>query len=277
MKKEFVELSEGKRLSYRVYGEGAHTVLLLHGLVGGSWLGDAWVSAITENDVRCIVPDRPGYGHSSDLELVSVAEWMPIVRTLAQTLSIASADVIGCSAGGPYAYATALALPDRIGRVFVLDGVPAVYEEAVFRHYSEENRAAYQSFVIRPQQEIREYYMGQMEAARQRLAGAGPAYEYVLRTIEEAMERRCFGMAQESRLQRLPWGLPLDRITQPVVLYHAREDEMVPYEGAREMLSLVANCELHDVDASELPAGGSPHMSAISHSFCKLMSAFGPR
>ena len=268
--KEHINLPGSGRLSYQIYGEGERSVILLHGLIGSSWLGDDWISAIMRSNVRCYVPERPGYGDSSPLELSSISDWIPIVRAMVQALKIASADVIGCSAGGPYAYATALALPDIINRVFVLDGVPAVYEESVLHHYSEENRAAYRSFATKPQSAVQAYYMQQMEASKKRLESTG--LTYINTTLDEVMAQGCFGMAQESRLQIMPWNLRLSEIKQPVILYHAREDEMVPYDAAKEMVKYLGNYDLRDAEITELSPGESVHMKAISESFYRVLA-----
>ncbi len=272
MSKNFIELLEGDKLYYQSYGNGKNIILLFHGLVGGSWLGGEWISAIERNNVRCIVPERPGYGNSSSIELNSVSDWIPIVQKLVEKLNIESMDVIGCSAGAPYAYATALALPEAVKKVYILGGVPAVYEDKVLRHYSEESRKAYKGFASQPQSVIQEYYIPQMEAAKERLTHTD--LTYVKNILEEVLDQRCFGMAQESRLQILPWNLPLAEIKQSVVFYHAQSDEMVPYDGEQEMPGFFKNHEFHDVDRSSLPQGESPHISSISWSFCSIMNSY---
>jgi len=268
--KQQLELPDYGRLGYQIYGAGERTVLLLHGLVGSSWLGDSWISAIVENKVRCIVPERPGYGDSSAIELRSVADWMPIIRAFVQKLELNAADVIGCSAGGPYAYATALALPDVIKTVYILDGVPAVYEARVLRHYSERDKAAYKDFSEQPQSAVQRYYVQQMEAAKKRLENTDLGY--VKNALDEVLAQRCFGVAQESRLQILPWELPLADLEQKVVLFHARADEMVPYEAAKEMPGFLTNCEFRDLELPTLAPGESAHMTAISEAFCRILA-----
>ena len=273
MSKDFVEFADGQRLYYQIYGSGRNNIMLLHGLVGGSWLSEEWITTIESSDVCCIVPERPGYGDSSAIEFNSVSDWIPIAQALIKRLCISSMDVIGCSAGGPYAYATALALPVEVQKIYILDGVPAVYEEKVLRHYDEVSQTTYRGFAEQPQSAVQEYYIAQMEGAQQRLASSN--LEYVKKTLEEVLAQRCFGMAQESRLQILPWKLPLERIKQPITLYHAPVDEMVPYNAAKEMVAFLDNCKLCDVDVSTLPQGQSAHMLSISQSFCKIINSIG--
>ena len=269
MSKSYIELPENSRLYYQTYGSVEHNLILLHGLVGGSFLGEEWAGRIRESNVRCIVPERTGYGESSPVKFNAVNDWIPIIQILAGQLGITSADVIGCSAGAPYAYATALALPHIIGKVYILGGVPAVFEEKVLRHYSRQNQEAYGNFAGSPINSIQEYYIPQMEAALERVAAA--RLTYLEATLEEILKQRCYGMAQESKLQILPWKLPLSKILQPVTLYHAVSDEMVPYDAAREMPAFLANSAFIEADTKDLPEGESRHMGSITQSLYQVL------
>ncbi|NCB32221.1 MAG: alpha/beta hydrolase, partial [Clostridia bacterium] len=269
--KRSITIGDG-RLYYQSYGNGEHIVILLHGLVGGSWLNEEWIYAIQMGNVRCIVPERPGYGNSSPLPFTCVGDWMPVAQRFCEALGVRTADVIGCSAGGPYAYATALALPDTINKVYVLGGVPAVYNSEVLRHYSEENQTAYKSFLENSQQAVQNYYMEQMKAARRRMEEAGAGHIKIM--LDEVIAQRCFGMAQESRLQIRPWEVEFSNIKQPIVLYHAKGDEMVPFAAAQEMAALLPRCEFHEMGDADFPAGQSVHMSAISKAFCRIISEY---
>lgn len=262
MKKYRVLLRDGQELFYRVYGGGSHTLLLLHGLVGGSRLSPDWIDAIAKSGVRVIAAERPGYGDSGAVAMASVADFMDMARALAEQAAIVKADVAGCSAGAPYAYATALALPELIQRVYILDGVPAVCEDLVFRHYGEPERETYQGFLRKSQSELQEYYREQLQKAT---VAAAP--DHVRKTVAEILARDCFGMAQESRLQILPWQLPLAELRQPITLYHAVHDEVVPYEAAREMDAFFRDCVFCDVDETSLPQSGSIHQNAIGQGF----------
>ncbi len=272
MEKHYVNLSENTKMAYQIYGEGSHTILLLHGIVGGSWLAEEWISAIQKSDVRCIVPERPGYGETSAIELQNVGDWIPIVQIFVQKLKISRADVIGCSAGAPYAYATALALPNIIKKVFILNGVPSVYESTVFRHYSKQDKETYLSFVNRPRSLVQEDYIQQMKKVEKQMKTTD--LTYVKKTLQEVLAHHCYGMAQESRLQILPWGFPLSQIKQQIILYHAQSDEMVPYNAAKEMPGFLEKCEFHDVDTSKLPPGESVHRSSISESFYCILADY---
>lgn len=272
MDKQYVQLAENQQIAYRTYGNGTKPLLLFHGLVGGSWLGGEWITAIEASDVCCIVPERPGYGTSSPIELKSVAEWMPIVRKLVEVWNLPSLDVIGCSAGAPYAYATAAALTGVVSRVWISSGVPAVYEDSVLRHYKEEDRQAYRSYAVLPQKEIQSQYEAQMEAFAKRVKDSD--ITYLENTLKEILAQHCFGMAQESRLQILPWEIDFFEIEQPVTIFHAAADEIVPYAAAREMTKFIKHCSFKDVATSKLPPGESVHIRSNSESFFAVLRQY---
>ena len=140
LSKEFIILEDGNKISYKIYGDGDRTILFFHGLVGGAYLDEEWVKEIRKQDITLIAIERSGYGASSKIEMSSVSQWAPIAKKLAEQLNITECDVIGCSAGAPYSYATAYALGNSVGNVYILGGVPAAYMESVLRHYTPENQ-----------------------------------------------------------------------------------------------------------------------------------------
>lgn len=265
MDRNYLQIGNGFQLSYRIYGSGSRDVILLHGLIGGSWLGEEWISAIEAADVRLIVPDRPGYGGSSQITMNRVADWIPMIIAAADQLALSNVHVIGCSAGAPYAYATAVALPEHVEKVWVLGGVPAVYERSILEHYAPENQAAYKDFARKPLSSIQAYYQPQMKAALD--ASKDTREAYIIHALEEALTQECFGMAQESKLQIIPWGLDFSLIQQQITLHHSKTDEMVPYSAAQEMPKFFSNVQFIDIDTSELPLESSAHIMGISAAF----------
>ena len=98
-------------------------LILFHGLIGSSWLSEAWIEAIEQVDVCVIALERPGYGDSQQC----VADWNAVFAELVENLIIKSAIAVDCSASAVYAYATAFAFPEVIPGVWVAGVVPAVF------------------------------------------------------------------------------------------------------------------------------------------------------
>ena len=78
-------------------------------------------------------------------------------------------------------------------------------------------------------------------------------------------------MARESQLQIRPWGFDISAIQQPVTLWHAENDAMVPHSAAQEMTQVLANSTL--VTAKDLGALSEQtiHSESISKGFLHLL------
>jgi pimeloyl-ACP methyl ester carboxylesterase len=127
----FVEISE-PRLRVRVNELGAgDPVLFIHGgnSVGASWLP---LLAPLAADHRCIVPDRPGCGLTSQFNYRGVdlrRHGVDFVRALLDELGEKRVAIVGNSMGGYFALVFALACPERVSRLVVI-GEPANAEGA---------------------------------------------------------------------------------------------------------------------------------------------------
>ncbi|MEM9805942.1 MAG: alpha/beta hydrolase [Cyanobacteria bacterium P01_D01_bin.56] len=266
MSKQFITLKDGK-IAYQIYGQGQQTLILFHGLIGSSWLRQTWVQAIEQADMRCIVLERPGYGDSSILSIECVADWTIIFAQVINALNIQSAIAVGCSAGAVYAYATAFAFPDIITHVWVLDGVPAVFLETVIRHYSHDDQVTYNRFLVRPMAEIQDDYATWLEAFSEQ-SSDNPS---MLNILKDSRANHCIGMARESQLQIRPWGFDISAIQQPVTLWHAENDEMVPYKAAQEMTQVLNNSTLVTVKNLGASPEQAIHSESISQGFLHLL------
>lgn len=268
MSKQFITLDNLNKISYQVYGTGSHTLILFHGLAGGSWLNPEILPTIDDADIRLIALERAGYGHSSPLKFESLQDWGPILQIIVKELHINTADVAGISAGAPYAYAAAHFLPKIIKKIWILAGVPAVYENDILKHYTESDQELYKSFIKTATSELQERYLKDMKAALERLQGHGESY--ITQTFEEIIDQDCYGMALESKLQILPWKIDLSSIEQPVTMYHAKADEMIPFEAAKEMSRYLKNLTFYELAIT----GDNVHMKTSADAFSKVLQQY---
>ena len=131
MLNQTISLPDGRVLWFSEYGDSqGKPVILFHGQPGNR-LFHPNDNVTRLAGVRLIVPDRPGYGLSTLQEGRKILDWPADVTSLADGLGIAKFDLIGHSAGGPYALACAYAIPERIGRVVLVSGAPPMAESAL--------------------------------------------------------------------------------------------------------------------------------------------------
>jgi pimeloyl-ACP methyl ester carboxylesterase len=115
-------LSEGTVL-YAVAGAGP-PVLLLHGFGGQIWVWENQISALSRHH-RLYIPDLLGYGYSDRPKVdYTPALFIDSIRQLMDRLGLQRASLIGNSMGGGIAWAFALAHPERIDKLVLIDSVP---------------------------------------------------------------------------------------------------------------------------------------------------------
>lgn len=272
MAKNFIHLKNGDRLAYQVYGGGEHTLVLFHGQLVSSWLEGSWRRAIDEADVKCIVFDRPGYGDSSVMSITKVGDWIPLFTEAVRQLGLRSLDVVGISAGGPYAYATAAGFPELVGRVWLLGGVPAVFRPEIFSLYPPKFQKGYLRLEDQPLSETQDYFENKLAEMKKGLRGEpGGYYE---NSLNDVSANRCIGPAREGRLHAIPWGFDPFSVTQPATLYHAKGDAMVPYEAAAQMARMLPDAKLITFEESDFRPGVNIHFSSINKGFFSLLKAY---
>lgn len=121
---------DGGRLYYESQGEG-ETVVLLHGFATDTRLWQRQIPALAQH-YRVIAYDQRGYGRSS----LPDAPYAPYddLAGLLDWLSVAAAHLIGLSRGGGVALDFAIAYPDRVRSLVLVDTMLGGYRwSAEFR------------------------------------------------------------------------------------------------------------------------------------------------
>ena len=113
---------KGVDINYEIYGDGAETLLLLHG-----WMASipamAPIWQYFKNQRRVVVLDFPGQGGKSGelTEAWGVPEYSEMVREFMEKLNISKPDVIGHSFGGRIIIYLASNYPDIFGKIVLTD------------------------------------------------------------------------------------------------------------------------------------------------------------
>lgn len=120
-----VSVERGRKLGFAEFGpSGGRAVVWLHGTPGARrQIPEAARLAAAELGVRLLGLDRPGVGLSTPHLYASVLDFTGDFEIVLDQLGIDDLAVIGLSGGGPYALASACAMPDRVRAVGVLGGV----------------------------------------------------------------------------------------------------------------------------------------------------------
>jgi pimeloyl-ACP methyl ester carboxylesterase len=125
-----VEAGDGRTLAFCEWGDPAGApVFSLHGTPGSRFMRHPDEDVYRRAKVRVITYDRPGYGKSTRHAGRSVADAVPDVATLADTLGIERFAVTGGSGGAPHSLACGTLLGDRVTRCASVVG-PAPFGES---------------------------------------------------------------------------------------------------------------------------------------------------
>jgi pimeloyl-ACP methyl ester carboxylesterase len=233
--KRTIQYKSGNILSYAEYGqENAYPLLVQHGLIASISdyrLFDSLIAA----GVRVICMARPGYGESSPYPMSQIAEWGKIVAIVADELGLSQFDLLGISSGAPYSYAIACKLPNRVRNIFILSGIPALYDDDVL--------------AVWPHPVDKDASIAELQKLAKELFLSNLSPEALLQNdIQDSMRNDCFGLALDFKLRCNDWGFVLSEVREPVYMQHGRTDNLAPAEITAKLLP---NCRLEIRESGE--------------------------
>ena len=123
---ESLALSDGRKLSYGIYGSPAssQTVFLFHLFLSSRLEGRLWHRYASDLNARLIVPDRPGMGASTFQSGRTLLGWPCDVLALADHLGVTRFVVMGIRGSSSYVWACLHSIPaTRLAGVIVMSGL----------------------------------------------------------------------------------------------------------------------------------------------------------
>jgi len=121
-----VRLGDARTLAYAEYGSSSgQAIIYCHGVPSSRVEADLIVDSAKAAalNLRIIVPDRPGMGHSDYQVGRRIVDWPDDVLALADALGVDTFAVLGSSGGAPYAAACGARVRNRVRVVGLLGAV----------------------------------------------------------------------------------------------------------------------------------------------------------
>jgi pimeloyl-ACP methyl ester carboxylesterase len=271
-----IAVGADRQIGFAEFGDPqGRAIFWLHGTPGARRQIPAEARAYAELEhIRLIGVDRPGIGSSTPHQYSNVLAFADDLRVIADTLGINHFAVIGLSGGGPYALATAAAMPERVVAAGILGGVaPYIGEDAIASGLMNLGKT------VAPVLEVAGLPIRLVAGTLIKFLGpvASPALEVYARISPEG-DRRLLGrpefkamflddLLNGTRKQLAApfadivvfvrdWGFRLDEVKVPVRWWHGDKDHIVPFEHGAHSVA-----RLPDADMTVLP--GESHLGGL--------------
>lgn len=258
-----IRLPGGRDLSFCEFGErDGIPVFGFHGTPGSRLQVAPTAATPLPPGYRLIVPDRPGYGHSTFYAERRLTDWPGDIAALADYLGIERFAAFGVSGGGPHVLACAHALAPRLIGVGCVSGVGPLWDPAATKGMLALNRwltvlarnagplmRALMKFQVSTMKRNPERGFDML--ARQlpeadRAILADPAFRAMM--IEETRTNSAtagLAAAQDFALFAAPWGFSLTDIRTRVHFWQGGQDRNVPAPHAELLAAQVKDGVLH--------------------------------
>jgi pimeloyl-ACP methyl ester carboxylesterase len=260
-----VVVRDKRKLGFAEFGsETGQTFLWFHGTPGARRQIPEDARKMAEADrLRIIGIDRPGIGFSTPHLYESILDVVPDIEMLLDQLEVERFAVVGLSGGGPYALATAFAMPERVKVAGILGGVaPNVGPEAIsggLVGYLAGTLPVLPWVRLPLSQLLRGLVACASPVGPQALelfARFSPEGDRVVLVRDEikAMflddlmknSRRRLGAPLDDLILFLrPWGFSVRDIKVPVRWWHGDADHIVPFAHGSHVVSLIPHAQLY--------------------------------
>ncbi|MCC6391802.1 MAG: alpha/beta hydrolase [Bryobacterales bacterium] len=255
-----IELPDGRRLGYALYGDPYGTpVLYFHGGLSSRLdiaFGD---EASRLAHVRLIAIDRPGIGLSDPHPDAVLPDWAVDVRCFADTLGLERFCVLAWSAGAPYALACAHQLPARVTRTGIVAGIgPLLDREAIRQLGLIEDRLLYPlcrrmpwlaALVLRaaswlPPRVARFCVLAQFTSPSDREIFSSLTPREATGFFYEAVRNGPAGVIEDYRTTGRDWRFTPAEIAGEVIFWHGAEDRLAPVSNVRALAAEIPRARL---------------------------------
>jgi len=265
----FVQLPEGAVVAFQEYGvPNGVPVMFCHG-----WPSSCTMARLTDEPardlgIRIISLDRPGISGSSLQPDRKLSDWPRVVERIVEHLGVREFRILAISGGAPYAYATAVAMPQRVQAIAIVGGAPPMAELVagegllplyrwMLALYRTRPRLLRRLFhLVRPVLSLRPpvrfrplllkmLMLRQCDAESLRDAAA---FEAVFESQRRAWRSSAEGVMADAQIYAQPWGFAIEDVPVPVRLWHGKEDRAFSVHLAEQVAKRLPNCKARFVD-----------------------------
>ena len=264
-----VQLPDRAVVAFEEYGDpNGVPVIFCHG-----WPSSRIMARITDKPardlrIRIISPDRPGICGSSLQPERRLTDWPRVVERIVEHLGVGRFRMLAISGGAPYAYATAVAMPQRVRTIAIAGGAPPMAELVdaegllpLYRWMLALHRTrprllrrlfylARPVLALRPPVRFRPLFLKMLmlrPCDAESLRDA-EAFEAIFESQRRAWRGSAEGVMTDAQIYAQPWGFPIEDVRVPVRLWHGKEDRAFSVHLAEQVAKRLPNCKARFVD-----------------------------
>ena len=260
MSSNTIRLHDDRTLGFLECGDPeGKPVFYFHGFPGSRLEVQFADKTASQQKIRMIGIDRPGYGISGYKQKRAILDWPDDVTQLADKLGIDRFSVLGVSGGGPYAAACAYKIPHRLISAGIVCGLGPIYAAGAVDGMLWINRLGLRiaaripwlikiimqpvAFLLRHQAATVVSFLSRKTEAADRMELKRPDIKAIMTaTFKESMRSGPAAAARDVLLYANPWGFDLQDIRLQVHLWHGEKDAIVPVSMGRFMADTIPNC-----------------------------------
>ena len=287
----FIQLDDGAIVAFGEYGNATGVpVIFCHGWPSSRTMAQLTHKPACDLGIRIISPDRPGICDSSLQPDRKLADWPRVLERLADHLGLGEFRILAISGGAPYAYAAAVAMPERVRAIAVVGGVPPIAELAnaegllplyrwMLAFYQKRPeflrrcfRLARPFLSVRPPIRFRPLFLRllMLRPCDAESLRDSAAFEAIFESQRRAWRASAEGVMADAQIYAEPWGFSIEDIHVPVRLWHGTQDRAFSFKLAEEIARRLPNCKARFVDGAGHYSLPIRHMRAILEDLVSL-------
>src|SRR6266853_1926895 len=265
----FIQLQDGAVVAFEEYGDANGVPLIFcHGWQSSRTMARLTAEPARELGIRVISPDRPGISGSSLQPDRKLCDWPRVVERIVDHLGVREFRMLAISGGAPYAYATAIAMPERVQGIAIVGGAPPMAELVdaegllplyrwMLALYRTQPRLLRRLFhlarpvlSLRPPVRLRPLLLKMLmlrpcDAESLRDAAA---FEAIFESQRRAWRGSAEGVMADAQIYAQPWGFAIEDVRVPVRLWHGKQDRAFSVPLAGELAKRLPDCNARFID-----------------------------
>jgi pimeloyl-ACP methyl ester carboxylesterase len=274
-------VSDGRTIGYGLYGAGDGALVVVLDGPGSRGLGRAMASSADRLGLTLLVPDRPGFGDSTQTSKGSYAATADDLLAVIERAGFQRFGIVAQSGGTPYGLALASAAANRATGIAFVGALGPLRDRDGLADVTGPMRtvfvlARHAPWLLRPLFGVFAHQARKdPHAAARRYAERVPSADRAVledpvnwsihATSSAEILSRPGAVARETRMLAQPWEVDRSRVTAPAAFWAGELDEAHPPSMSRRLAGLLGGAPVTVVAGAGVFALSAHYPDALRH------------